>query len=131
MALDLHDIKGKLELLSQDETALAGWLDSFTLLDGERAKTNLVLIDERLNDSDLLAQILQLALASADPDHALNILERLFDVLETETLWSILTHPDRQQQLLTVLGGSPFLAAILLIRAYLGDSCSSGVDKLF
>jgi len=113
MALDLHDIKGKLELLSQDETALAGWLDSFTLLDGERAKTNLVLIDERLNDRDLLAQILQLALASADPDHALNILERLFDVLETEPLRSILTHPDRQQQLLTVLGGSPFLAAIL------------------
>ncbi len=113
MALELHDIKEKLELLGQDEDAFANWLDSFTLLDGERAKTNLVLIDERLNDHNLLAQILQLALASADPDHALNILERLFDVVEIETLRAILTHPDRQQQLLTVLGGSPFLAAIL------------------
>ena len=113
MALDLHDTKEKLELLSQDETTLVNWLDSFTLLDGERAKTNLALIGERLNDRDLLAQILQSALASADPDHALNVLERLFDVLETETLRAILTHPERQQQLLTVLGGSPFLAAIL------------------
>ena len=113
MTPSLHDIIEKIELLGQDDIAIVSWLDSFSLLDGDRAKTNLILIDERLGDRHLLARILELALASADPDHALNILERLFDVVEVEQLQAILTHPDRQQQLLTVLGGSPFLATIL------------------
>ncbi|MCK5914306.1 MAG: bifunctional [glutamate--ammonia ligase]-adenylyl-L-tyrosine phosphorylase/[glutamate--ammonia-ligase] adenylyltransferase, partial [Desulfuromusa sp.] len=39
--------------------------------------------------------------------------ERLFDVVPHDQLTKILTDPARRQQLLTVLGGSPFLGAIL------------------
>ena len=113
MITDLREITRKMALLDGADAELVNWLDSFELLDGERSRTNLSLLDERLNDRNLLAQIFELALTSADPDNALNILERLFDVIEIETLREILVEPLRRQQLLTVLGGSPFLATIL------------------
>jgi len=108
-----QDIEGKLALLGDDDASLVDWLDRFTLLEGEKAKTNLQLIDERLQDQGLLAEILAQALIAADPDCALNILERLFDVVPLDQLITILTDSIRRQQLLTVLGGSPFLGAIL------------------
>ncbi len=113
MVPEQHEIKEKLALLSDDEEALVTWLDSFALLEGEKAKTNLRLIDERLQNQNLLTEILAQALTTADPDCALNVLERLFDVVPVDQLNTILTNPFRRQQLLTVLGGSPFLGGIL------------------
>jgi glutamate-ammonia-ligase adenylyltransferase len=111
-----QEIATKLALLDQDEELLLLWLDSFALLDGEKAKINLRLIDERLQDRELLADIFSQALTTADPDSALNVLERLFDVVALEPLISVLLNPTRCQQLLTILGGSPFLAGILCRR---------------
>ncbi|MFK5927116.1 MAG: bifunctional [glutamate--ammonia ligase]-adenylyl-L-tyrosine phosphorylase/[glutamate--ammonia-ligase] adenylyltransferase [Desulfuromusa sp.] len=113
MIPELHEIKAKLALLSDDEEALVTWLDSFALLDGERAKTNLQLIGERLQNQNLLPEILAQAFTTADPDCALNVLERLFDVVAADHLMPTLTDSVRRQQLLTILGGSPFLGGIL------------------
>ncbi len=113
MIPEQQEIKAKLTLLGDDDASLVDWLDSFALLEGEKAKTNLQLIDERLRDQCLLAEILTQALTAADPDCALNILERLFDVVPLNQLITILTDSRRRQQLLTVLGGSPFLGGIL------------------
>ncbi|MCK5912785.1 MAG: hypothetical protein KAG12_02830, partial [Desulfuromusa sp.] len=85
-----QEIKEKLALLGDDDASLVAWLDSFALLEGEKAKTNLRLIDERLRDQGLLAEILSQALTTADPDCALNVLERLFDVVPLDQLTTIL-----------------------------------------
>ena len=113
MIPEQDEIKIKLDLLGADDENLVVWLDSFFLLEGEKAKTNLQLIDERLQDQNLLAEILAQALTTADPDCALNSLERLFEVVSTDQLTSILDNSLRRQQLLTVLGASPFLGGIL------------------
>lgn len=113
MIPEKQEIEVKLALLGNEEETLVIWLDSFALLEGEKAKTNLQLIDERLQDQSLLADILIQSLATADPDCALNILERLFDVVPLDQLTTILSDSTCCQQLLTVLGGSPFLGGIL------------------
>ncbi len=113
MTPDQNEIKTKLDFLGADDENLVVWLDSFSLLEGEKARTNLQLIDGRLQDRDLLVAILTQALTMADPDCALNLLERLFDVVPLEPLTTILKNSRRCQQLLTVLGGSPFLGGIL------------------
>ena len=113
MAPDQNEIKTKLNLLGVDDEALMIWLDRFPLLEGERAKTNLHLIDEHLQDRNLLGKILTQALKSADPDNALNFLERLLNVVAGDQLIAILNDSHRCRQLLTVLGGSPFLGGIL------------------
>ncbi len=113
-----QQISAKLALLGSDEEPqLLDWLESFALLSGERARTNLCLINERLQDAELLAALLEQALASADPDGALNLLERLFEVVASESLAAQLSEPQRRRQLLTILGGSPFLAGILCRKA--------------
>ncbi|RLB69966.1 MAG: bifunctional [glutamate--ammonia ligase]-adenylyl-L-tyrosine phosphorylase/[glutamate--ammonia-ligase] adenylyltransferase, partial [Deltaproteobacteria bacterium] len=106
----------KLALLEHDEESLISWLSDVVLLDGEKAKTNLRLIDEQLQDKRLLAEIFTQVLTTADPDGALNLLERLFDVVAIDQLTTVLTDSTRCQPLLTVLGGSPFLAGILYRR---------------
>ncbi len=107
------DIAEKLTLLNDDEGSLVTWLDSFPLLEGEKGRTNLRLIDERLQNQSLLVDILATAFLTADPDCALNILERMFDVVDLDNLVTILSDPVQRQQLLTILGGSPFLGGIL------------------
>jgi len=113
MPLELQDIEAKLTLINRDPEVLRAWLDNLPLVAGERAGTNLQLIDEQLHDRTLLAETLKDALSVADPDGALNLLERLFGTVICDQLISTLSHPIRRQQLLTLLGGSPFLAAIL------------------
>ena len=112
MGPELQTIRGRLDLLESDAKSLSGWLDGFVLLDGQRAATNLQLIHDQLHDLDLLAEILLQALEAADPDNALNCLERLFSRLDPENLRSVLMQPERRRQLLTILGGSPFLAGV-------------------
>ncbi len=109
-----QEITDKLALLgTEEEPALICWLDSRVWANGERVKTNLQLIDEVLQDFELLTGILTDALHSADPDLALNGLERLISVVDREQFVTILQQPLRRRQLLTVLGGSAFLASIL------------------
>lgn len=102
---------------SAQESELAPWLDDFPLLDGTRGLTNLKLIAGQLSDQELLAQVFSAALDSADPDQTLNLLERLFEVVPLDQLTMVLRQPERCRQLLSVLGGSQFLAGVLLRRA--------------
>ena len=113
MVPEHQEIAAQLELLDKDEQQLLAWLDGYPLFEGERAKTNLKLIDERLCNRPLLVDILQETFPAADPDFALNVLERLFDTVDTELLSTVLNDPQMRKQLLTILGGSPFLAGIL------------------
>ncbi|MCW9049549.1 MAG: bifunctional [glutamate--ammonia ligase]-adenylyl-L-tyrosine phosphorylase/[glutamate--ammonia-ligase] adenylyltransferase, partial [Deltaproteobacteria bacterium] len=117
MVPDLQEIKNQLALLDTDAERLVAWLGRCVLLDGERAGTNLQLIDNQLKDQELLAEIFAQALNSADPDCALNTLERLFDVVDRKELKRVLNNPVQRRYLLTILGASPFLAAILCRNA--------------
>lgn len=108
-----EEITRKLDLLETDSDALIRWCDQMPLLDGERAATNLRLLHEQLNDRDLLADIFIEATEAADPDAALNNLERLFDIVDQSHLLTILTDSQRRNHLLTILGGSAFLVGIL------------------
>jgi len=77
-----------------------------------RSATNLELLQEILADDQLLTAVAAQALTCADPDLALNNLERLSNCLSPEVLIPALVGPDRSI-LLTVLGASPFLTGIL------------------
>ena len=58
MTRNQQEIAEKLTLLGgSDEAQLIAWLASFPLIDGERTRTNLQLIDERLQDPQLLGGI--------------------------------------------------------------------------
>ncbi len=105
-----------LDLLDGKGAELTRRLSEFPLLDGERAQTNLKLLDDRLRDRSLLAAVLSQSLEVADPDAALNTLERLFDVIEPEPLRVVLADAEQRRHLLTILGGSPFLSGILCRR---------------
>lgn len=113
MTPDRQEIKVHLDMIDADEDQLLSWLDSFPLFAGDRVKTNLKLIDEQLQDRPLLSDILEQAFSSADPDCALNVLERLFDVVDREQLTGVLNDAQKCRHLLMILGGSPFLAGIL------------------
>ena len=114
MKLSAGEITAKLDLLGgADEKQLVAWLAGFQLLNGERGLANLKLIDGWLQDRTLLGALLSDALAAADPDAALNLLERLCEVVEKSELRLVLADDEARRQLLTVLGGSPFLAGIL------------------
>jgi len=109
-----QQIREKLALLGgEDERHLTEWVDQSGLFNGQRTTTNLKLLAEVLDDSELLVKILADAFNVADPDAALNLLERQCDCVQPELLQALLKIPERRKQLLTILGGSPFLAGIL------------------
>lgn len=96
---------------------------------GEPKKTaaNLHLLHQILEDIPLLSKATQNALAAADPDLALNNLERLFGIVPREELLPVLRNDASRLRLLTVLGASPFLAGILCRRpAYFRDLLGLG-----
>jgi [glutamine synthetase] adenylyltransferase / [glutamine synthetase]-adenylyl-L-tyrosine phosphorylase len=84
--------------------------------DGAKSATNIALLFEQTGDALPLANVVAAALASADPDQALNNLERLFDTLTAADLLTVLKQPGDCRDLLTVLGGSGFLTGILCRR---------------
>ena len=116
MLMSRQEISTGVQLLDQSLPELVSWCGRFPLFDGERAATNLRLLDEHLRDRALLGQVLEAAQKTADPDAALNNLERLFGLLEQKALLTVLHDPQQCLQLLTLLGGSPFLTAILCRR---------------
>ncbi len=79
----------------------------------EKTATNLELLHELLGDTTLLATLTEDARTAADPDLALNSLERLGNNLPREGLTAVLNAPEDRRLLLTVLGASPFLTGIL------------------
>ena len=122
-----EQMMGIIALLDGDPAVLVEQLDTLTGLDGERAATNLQLLDEFISQRTQLAEILHECLDTADPDSALNLLERLSTVASAETLHGLLGVPCRRGQLLKILGGSPFLANILCRHpAYLEDLLVAG-----
>jgi glutamate-ammonia-ligase adenylyltransferase len=94
----------------------AGWrllAAELGLAEVTRSATNLQELHERLASEALLVALIDEALKAADPDQALNGLERFCNSQPQELLQLILTVPLRRQQLVTILGASPFLTNIL------------------
>ncbi len=114
MEIDRQQLTERLQLLGTDrESELVAWLDGLPLVKGQRSRANLQLIDDQLQDPPLLGEILATALTVADPDAALNLLERLFNSVPCQQLRPTLEQPEARRQLLTILGGSTFLTGIL------------------
>jgi len=82
-----------------------------------RTAANLCLLHETLADPRLIIALTRLALTTADPDLALNNLERLSTRVDKSDLTIVLIDETSTRQLLTVLGASPFLTGILCRRA--------------
>jgi glutamate-ammonia-ligase adenylyltransferase len=93
-----------------DLTALARELG---FSEPKKSATNLRLLHSVLTDAPLLARIILTAGDAASPDHALNSLERLSDILPAGELKPVLEDGISRRRLLTILGASPFLTGIL------------------
>ncbi len=100
-----------------DHALLAEMVSGLGFFEAGKTATNLGLLQEVLNDAALVALLAKTALQTADPDLALNNLERLTSTVKGEELLSVLQHEESSQHLLTVLGASPFLCGILCRRA--------------
>ncbi len=85
--------------------------------EANKTATNLELLDEFCKDQALLAGLALTARQTADPDLALNSLERLTAAAEREELLATLRNPTAAARLLTVLGASPFLTGLLCRRS--------------
>lgn len=99
-------------LESGTNAALVSLLKRLQMTVVERSATNLRLLHEGLADVELLTDVLNAALLSADPDTALNLLERCMGTADPQDFSTVLRQPLRRNQLLMVLGGSPFLAGL-------------------
>ena len=99
-------------LESDSDAGLLALLTRLPLAEAERGAANLRLLDRGLADVDLLTKVLNAALQSADPDTALNFLECCLETAAPRDFSAVLRQPLRRRQLLTVLGGSPFLAGL-------------------
>ncbi len=100
-------------LQSGDEEALARESEAIGFTESQRTAANLALLHEALQEPDLLLRTIPDALACADPDLALNNLERLTGTVSPDQLKPILQGGISRRQLMTVLGASPFLSGIL------------------
>jgi len=103
-------------LRDRERDALAKAAPTAGFADGPRTAANLVLLEEQLLNPELVVTVAGAALATADPDLALNNLERLFWNTPATTLAALLSVEVPRRQLLTVLGASPFLTALLCRR---------------
>ncbi len=100
-------------LQQQDEAALARLVNSLGFAEERKCLANLSLLHDILDDPTLLLDIAKTALTAADPDMALNNLERLTNTVSGADLAPTLTDSTTCRYLLTVLGASPFLTGIL------------------
>jgi [glutamine synthetase] adenylyltransferase / [glutamine synthetase]-adenylyl-L-tyrosine phosphorylase len=99
-----------------DEAALGRLAAELGFADPRRSGTNLHLLGAGVVDGCLLAAVVRCAIGVADPDLALNNLERLAGTVPPEELRPVLSEPESCRRLLTVLGASPFLTGILCRR---------------
>ncbi len=91
---------------------LARQLEPLGLDEPQRSVINLELLFAAWPRPDLICLILADSLVAADPDLALNYLERLLSVVARGQMLQILEDDDRRRQLLVMLGGSPFLGTL-------------------
>ncbi|TYO99085.1 glutamate-ammonia-ligase adenylyltransferase [Geothermobacter ehrlichii] len=96
-----------------DDQVLADIAAGLGYADPGKTTANLLLLNELLADADLLASVLTDGAASADPDQALNNLERLGWSVERDLLLEVLADDRRRRQLLTILGASALMTGIL------------------
>jgi glutamate-ammonia-ligase adenylyltransferase len=105
------------QLIAGDEAALAVTADEAGYAEPAKTATNLALLQEVLAAPKLVIALVRQALTTAEPDLALNNLERLSGTVKRERLTKVLNNPTSANQLLTILGASPFLSGILCRRA--------------
>jgi glutamate-ammonia-ligase adenylyltransferase len=98
---------------NKDEEGLKSIALELGYTEAGKTMANLSALADVFGCEELLAQLALTALTTADPDQALNNLERLTNSISTEELRPTLTDSVRQKQLLTVLGASQFLTGIL------------------
>jgi glutamate-ammonia-ligase adenylyltransferase len=104
------------QLLSGDERDLVGTVAQAGFAEPAKTAANLILLQEVLADPQLVTNLVQQALATADPDQALNNFERLSGIVDKSDLPILLLDQTSSQQLLTILGASAFLSGILCRR---------------
>ncbi len=119
--MDLSLLSQKLlrAFADKGDDALHSLAESCGFAAPRRSAVNLRLLRETVADDRLLAAVMLDASASADPDLALNNLERLAGTARGEDLAATLASAEGRGRLLTVLGASSFLAGILCRRAEL------------
>ena len=105
------------QLVNGDEPALAVTAAEAGFAEPAKTATNLILLQKVLADPELVVSLARQSLMTADPDQALNNLERLSGVVDKTDLPIILIDQTSADQLLTILGASPFLSGILCRRA--------------
>lgn len=98
---------------SRDDAALAQLATDHGYSEPGKTTANLLLLNELVQNPELLAALFIEARQTADPDQALNNLERLSWNLDRDLLLRVLRKEPQRPQLLTVLGGSAFLTSIL------------------
>lgn len=105
------------QIVAGDETALARTVAEAGFAEPAKTASNLVLLQSVVADPDLVTLLARQALETADPDQALNNLERLCGTVDKSDLPIVLIDQDSAKQLLTILGASAFLSGILCRRA--------------
>jgi glutamate-ammonia-ligase adenylyltransferase len=96
----------------QHSAELGAQLEPLGFDEPQRSAANLELLFEVWPRPEFLSLVLSDSLTSADPDLALNYLERLLSVVEQAQLLRVLEDAVGRRQLLVILGGSPFLATL-------------------
>jgi glutamate-ammonia-ligase adenylyltransferase len=104
------------QLLAGEAEALAATVSLAGFNQPAKTAANLLLLHQEFRDPQLVTELALQALATADPDLALNNLERLSGVVARPGLTAILKDRTHSDRLLTILGASPFLAGILFRR---------------
>ncbi len=105
------------QLVAGDKAALAETASDAGFAEPAKTATNLALLQEVFVNPELVTDLAQLALQTADPDQSLNNLERLSDVVDKSDLSIALIDAESARQLLIILGASPFLTGLLCRRA--------------
>ena len=103
-------------LQSGDEQALVDLTREAGFNEPAKTAANLVCLCSALCDPPLVINLAQRALFTADPDLALNNLERLSNTADKSDLSIALVDEKNTSSLLTILGASPFLSGILFRR---------------
>ncbi len=100
-----------------DEAALADLVRAAGFGEGPKTATNLVLLHTVFGETQTVLSLATTALSTADPDQALNNLERLSGVVKRDVLIEVLQRDGNAPRLLTILGASAFLSGILCRKA--------------
>ncbi len=111
--MDRTEISRALQKAAGNETELAALATRLGFAEARKTAANLLLLSDLLADPTLLASLVEIARDCADPDLALNNLERLSNVVPVTILRPCLEVAVSARRLLTVLGASPFLTGIL------------------